>query len=731
MLPTASGSRAPDELKRAQVCANRADHVEPIRISVARAIVTLEPGQPSATALDRIAPDAPLFLWNGSNHGIVVDARILARMEIPFTVRSDRPMGPIEPECIRDLAFWGTLFEGWIFRSRGADAALEGPLGTTDDQEADRGPGARRAERDRISPTRRSRGKESDDLEHEDPIVCRLRFQHEGRDRVFTIADRPIVVGRSPDSDLLLHHESISRQHARISRDEEGWTLRDLGSKNGSRVNTFHVTEQLLRNGDRLDLGTIRMYVEIGPESAASRARVIFDENKAPSGYTEVLDLQGLDHLLQAAGDLSQNPPLFSEMQDLSSIGEELLRSPENATNPSAQLLRLVSESAESLLSCTTLPETLDRILSLVFAKIPVERGVICLYDPESQSIEPMAMRNREGVPDVPIAISTNITGVAIEEKQAVLIKDTAMDERFGGAESVIMMEIHSAMCAPLLRDGNVSGYVYVDRQSSTHPFDLPQLQALSILALLAAIAVEQAALRDDIRREQERRVRLARYSSPAVVERILEAPGAGGAPGGMVADEGDVSILFADLTGFTTMAERLPPSEVILILNQVFERLTSAIFELDGTLDKFRGDGMMAFFGAPLPMPDHAERAVEAALRMQEALAALNEARADVRPILMRIGVNSGSVVVGDIGSPQRKDYTVIGDVVNIASRLESSVAQPGQVVIGEATWQAAQHAFRCEALDEVMLKGKQKSVRPYLVVERLGDRVGATRAL
>lgn len=563
-------------------------------------------------------------------------------------------------------------------------------------------------------------------MKQEDRIVCRLRFQYEGRDQIFTVGDRPIVIGRAPDSDLLLQHESISRQHARIARSEEGWVLRDLGSKNGSRVNTFHVSDQILRNGDRLDLGTIRMYVEIGPESQASRARVIFEEKKAPSGHTEVLDLEGLDRLLQAAGgDLSSSPPSFNDKQGLSGLGEEISRTPEAA----GEMLRLVSESAESLLSCTTLPETLDRILSLVFDNIPAERGVICLYDAESESIEPMAMRNREGVPDTPMEISTNITGAAIEEKQAVLIKNTAMDERFGAAESVIMMEIHSAMCAPLLRDGNVSGYVYVDRQSGTHPFELSQLQALGIVALLAAIAVEQASLRDSIRREQERRVRLARYSSPAVVERILEAPVAG--PLGMVADEGDVSILFADLTGFTTMAEQLPPAEVVLILNQVFERLTSAVFELEGTLDKFRGDGMMAFFGAPLAMPDHAERAVEAALRMQEALDSLNKRRVGVRPIQMRIGVNSGSVVVGDIGSPQRKDYTVIGDVVNIASRLESSVARPGQIVIGEATYAAAKHSFRCDSLEEVTLKGKEESVQPYLVVERLRDDVAATRAL
>jgi adenylate cyclase len=300
------------------------------------------------------------------------------------------------------------------------------------------------------------------------------------------------------------------------------------------------------------------------------------------------------------------------------------------------------------------------------------------------------------------------------------------MDARFGGAESVIMMNIHSAMCAPLLRDGKVSGYIYVDCQSGIHPFDTSQLQALSILALLAAIAVEQAALRDDIRREQERRNRLARYSSPAVVERILEAPGFSGTS--MSAEEGDISVLFADLTGFTTMAERLPPSEVILILNQVFERLTSTVFELEGTLDKFRGDGMMAFFGAPLAMHDHALRAVEAALRMQEALDSLNSAREGVRPVRMRIGINSGTVIVGDIGSPQRKDYTVIGDVVNIASRLESSVAKPGQVIIGEATYQFAKRAYRCDPLGEVCLKGKSKSVRPYWVRERLAGPSSAT---
>jgi adenylate cyclase len=124
-----------------------------------------------------------------------------------------------------------------------------------------------------------------------------------------------------------------------------------------------------------------------------------------------------------------------------------------------------------------------------------------------------------------------------------------------------------------------------------------------------------------------------------------------------------------------------------------------------------------MAFFGAPLPLPDHAWRAVAAAVRMQELLAELNSYARD-RRLQMRIGINSGPVVVGDIGSPQRRDYTVIGDVVNTASRLESSVALPDEVVIGEETWRRVRGRFDCEPLEPARLKGKRQLVQPYRVL-------------
>lgn len=562
----------------------------------------------------------------------------------------------------------------------------------------------------------------------DDPRICRLRYQCEGEERESTVGRDPLLIGRAQGCDLMLQHESVSRHHARVSRNRKGWMITDLGSKNGIKINTFRTTQQQLCDGDRIDLGTIRLNVSIRPDPPTAPARVVFEVSQDSRLQTEIIDMGRLDSLLSegdSATDLSLTALSFAEIEQAGrALSDAALaagkRSRQSGSVWAERLgpLRLFSEASEALLTGESLDETLEQILALVFNNLPAERGVICLYDEKTDTSDPKVMRTREGVPDDPIVISTHIVNDVIKQKQSLLVRDAHQDERYGSAESIARLQIRTAMCAPLYRDGRVVGFIYVDRQKPERPFETEHLQALSTLAVLSAVAVEQATLRDGIRHEQNIRARLARYSSPAVVERIVQAPGM--ASRAMVADEGEVSVLFADLTGFTSMAERMAPAEVVQVLNQVFERFTEAVFALDGTLDKFRGDGMMAFFGAPLHFRDHAERAVETALRMQEMLAERNEYSPTARRLTMRIGINSGPVVVGDIGSPQRKDYTVIGDTVNIASRLESFVAEPGQVVIGHETHRLLGEAFRCEALEEVRLRGKREVVRPYLVLGR-----------
>jgi adenylate cyclase len=179
-----------------------------------------------------------------------------------------------------------------------------------------------------------------------------------------------------------------------------------------------------------------------------------------------------------------------------------------------------------------------------------------------------------------------------------------------------------------------------------------------------------------------------------------------------------EVSILFADIVGFTTMSEKMSPSQVALLLNDYLSRMTDVIFKYEGTLDKFIGDAIMAVFGAPLDMPDHASRSVKAALEMQERLAEFNSEHKEGPHLRIRIGINSGKAVAGEIGSINKKEYTVLGDTVNTASRLESSVAKPGMVVIGQNTHEMVLGQFECKSLGSFTLKGKEKEVSVFEVL-------------
>ena len=545
---------------------------------------------------------------------------------------------------------------------------------------------------------------------HQEPDLCRIRYRDRlGDESTIVVGERPTRIGRAAHCDLVLWHESVSREHSEVHRAGDSWIVTDLGSKNGLRVNGECTHQHTLRDGDCLEIGTTKLTVEIGPLNERHKAAVVFRPESA-GRRAEALDMSRLDSLLMSPPEPIPAPSAGTPSRNAGAGPGGL----EEFTG----LLSLFGQASEALLTCDGLHQTLERILELVFDNLAAERGVICLYDEDTDTMEAKATRTRQGIPEEPIVISTNIANDCIKQQQSLLVQDANVDTRFGGADSIIAMCIHSAMCAPLCRDGRVVGFIYVDQQSELHRFTAEQLETLSSLAILSAVAVERAALRDDVRHEQELRSRLARYSSPNIVERILRDGGV--AERDMSAEEGEVSVLFADITRFTPLAERLAPREVVAIMNQIFARLTEEVFAVEGTLDKFRGDGMMAFFGAPLAMQDHALRAVECALRMQERLAHFNAEASPPRDFAMRIGINSGPVIVGDIGSPQRKDYTVIGDVVNTASRLESSVAEPGEIVIGHATYEHVRARFVCEPLEEVFVKGKQQRVRPYRAVRR-----------
>ena len=536
--------------------------------------------------------------------------------------------------------------------------------------------------------------------------MYRLLYQDgEAPPQSYTFSTGEVTIGRSPDCQIVLKDFGISRTHARIIVDEDGVRIADLKSKNGTQINGVQVMEAPLKDGDKILLGKFQLTF-----SKTLEGKVVLDEDKPLS--------EEAGTIIRSVGDISK---LLTDTGQAAVLeGAKKVAGPVDVAEieKSNRILKVLTKVAETLIAVRPVEEVLAQVVDIVFDHIPADRGFLMLLEEPDNKLVPMIVKHRkDSSGEGKITISKTIADRVMKDRVSILTSDAMIDPRFGSGDSIRFHGIRSAMCAPLWNKDQVIGIIHVDSPMLTNCFTLNDLDLLTALANYAAVAVERARLNQKIVAEEKKRERLGRFLSPHVTSRILATSDSQGAALG-VPEVKEVSILFADIVGFTSMSENMSPASVALLLNDYLSRMTDVVFKYEGTLDKFIGDAIMAVYGAPLDMPDHAANAVRSALEMQERLAEFNSERKETGlQLQIRIGINSGKAVAGEIGSINKKEYTVLGDVVNTASRLESSVAKPGMVVIGENTYEAVKDLFECRSLGKAILKGKAKEVATFEV--------------
>jgi adenylate cyclase len=465
--------------------------------------------------------------------------------------------------------------------------------------------------------------------------------------------------------------------------------LRDLNSSNGTFVNGRRVKELKLRDGDEIVLGNSHLVYRAGEGTPAP-----------VTGVTVVAHALSVPAFLAQMDAGPQNFRPADQVVDVAALKRDY------------EKLRIAHEFHRQVSLIARQEDLFEQILNAAFQLLAADNGVIFVPEVDGRYV-PATARNRQGG-QVALQVPDTVLRRVTETRQAVLTANAIIDERFSAAESIVTQGIRSAMAVPILANDQLKAVLFLDTRQQVNAFSEKDLNILSAIAAQAGTALENSALMERVRAEALTRKELSRFLSKAVAEAVIN---------GQAEDLGqsrlaEVSCLFADIRGFTSLSESESPQEVVSMLNEFFSAMATVVFDHQGNLDKFIGDCVMAVWGPPSSHPDDAARALSAALEMQQAVRELNDRRIALGkvPIQVGIGVNTGQAVVGYMGSAERHEFTAIGDTVNTASRL-CGLARPGEVLATESTVHKAGRGFIVEPLPAIQVKGKEKSIQTFRV--------------
>ncbi|MFC1852179.1 GAF domain-containing protein [candidate division CSSED10-310 bacterium] len=397
-------------------------------------------------------------------------------------------------------------------------------------------------------------------------------------------------------------------------------------------------------------------------------------------------------------------------------IAYQKLRHREQELNQKVLELISMKEVGEAVSALFDLDIVLRLILNIALGHLKAEQGSVMLIDPASQLLRIKVAQglSYDVVKKTAIPLGHSIAGTVAQKGEPLLVENIELNDQFQIKKSDQKYKGKSLLCVPLKIKEQVLGVININNKLGGEAFNVKELEILSVFANQAALAIEKAQLQQDIAHAEEVRRVLEKYLSPNVIQKIVDKE--------ITVELGgiqkEITVLFLDIRGFTSLAEKLSPVEMVAFLNKFFGLTTEIIFRYEGTLDKFTGDGLMAIFGAPLDLQNPAVRAVSAALEIiqdTEKNLMLSQLIGN-RNFHVGIGINTGPAVAGNIGSTQRMEYTAIGDTVNLAYRLEKS-AGPEEIVISEPTYEKVKHVVDIYMEGILTLKGKTEQVKYYVV--------------
>ena len=485
-------------------------------------------------------------------------------------------------------------------------------------------------------------------------IITQRSF--EGEPREYKIATERTTIGRRSDNHIVISDPSASRYHAEIILDpvSDGIQILDLGSTNGTFVNRIRISDQhSLSNNDIVRIG--ENVLNIRRQGTSESMAIV------PSG-THVLTRDVL----------------------LESIDQHAV---------------LMYEVSQKLNTVLDIQAALKEVSVMLKRSIGADR---CEVIPADK----FDLMNELGFPNT-------IARRAIDQKSTINIPDIDLEQgQFGISAS--LFRTRSVLCVPVIGADEVLGLIYAYKIDPVErPFDHRDLQLAVAVSHQTALTLQRMQLLEKVNEEHRIRQLLQQFVSPSEAEFIYQSyRNMGSLPG---LSEHRVTVLFADIADSTGMAERLGAQQFGEILSRYYQEMSNIIFEFNGMVDKYLGDGIMAVFGMTGDADTQEERAVKAGLAILAHIDAMNQGLSE--DMLIGVGVNTGLVMAGYVGTNQRVELTVLGDTVNVAAGLQSS-ARPNRLFIGPATMAGIVGMFDTQRVGSIRVKGRLRTIQAHEVI-------------